>query len=244
MNNQDYLEYEGARLLARSLDTYGKGTSGEIAADLAKRLANDQKEISEAEREALLALSWEYVLFRLYVATSIIEGWKGCFGCQRTILSGVKSILTSLPEQLKLLALEKDLAGSYLVLGNHVAHLTEDHVKGMFACYEEIDRAASRMEESRLTLSIEASLARMAEEVAAPLTPSMVNYLTAETKSFMAALHQRLSQMTPERIHQKAHKKTVLHTQGSVFSQENYERLYPSFTLAATMAAGFLFMFA
>ncbi len=245
MNHQDYLEYEGARLLSYSLSTYSRGACGELAADLVRALERDQKDISADEREALLALSWEYVLFRLYVASSIIGGWKGCFGCQQAILAGLHETLASIPEQLKLLALEKELSGSYLVLGNHVPHLTKAHVEAMFASYKEIDTAATREGASdRLTVSIANSLSLMAKEVSVPLSPSMILYLTEETKAFMDALRRRLSALTPEKLHQKAHKKTVLHTYGSVFSRETYEHLYPSFTVAATMAAGFLFMFA
>ncbi len=245
MNHQDYLEYEGARLLSDSLRTYSRGSSGELSADLLKALEKDQKEISDREQEALLALSWEYVLFRLYVASSIIGSWKGCFGCQQTILAGLHDVLASIPEELKLLSLEKDLAGSYLVLGHHVCALTEDHVQAMFAAYKEIDSAAGRDGGARkLESSIEASLAHMAKDVSSPLSPSMILYLTEETKSFMEALRLRLAELTPERLHQKAHKKTVLHSQGSIFNRETYEHLYPTFTVAATMAAGFLFMFA
>ncbi len=245
MNHQDYLEYEGTRLLSYSLSTYSRGACGELAGDLLRALEKDHKDVSAEEREALLALSWEYVIFRLYVASSIIGGWKGCFGCQRAILEGLEETLISIPETLKLLALEKELSGSYLVLGRHVPALTKDHVEAMFAAYKEIDSAAARDGAGdRLTVSIENSLSRMAGKVSAPLSPSMILYLTEETKAFMNALRRRLSTLTPEKLHQKAHKKTVLHTYGSVFSRETYDHLYPSFTVAATMAAGFLFMFA
>ena len=50
--------------------------------------------------------------------------------------------------------------------------------------------------------------------------------------------------MTPESVHHKAHRKTLVHTHHSVFSRENYEQIYPSLTLIAGIMTGFLFMFA
>jgi hypothetical protein len=244
MNTRDYLEYEGTQLLSFAMEAFQRPGS-ELSSGMEQALLMDQQDITAEEKEALLDFSWEYVLYRLYIASSMIRRWKGCFGCQSALLSGLSDVLSSIPSRLKLISLERDLSGSYLLLGRHADELTEAHVKSMFAAYEEIERLAQETDtEDVLSEGIALSLSRMEKEISMPLSPSLVTYLTGETKAFMDALSRRLSQMTPEKLHQCAHEKTVLHSRTSAFSSETYDRLYPSFTLAAGMAAGFLFMFA
>lgn len=84
----------------------------------------------------------------------------------------------------------------------------------------------------------------MAKEINFVPNPSLLRHLMEETRAFMRALTLRLSEMTPESVHHKAHGKTLVHTHHSVFSRENYEHIYPSLTLIAGIMTGFLIMFA
>lgn len=245
MNHVDYLEYEGARLLDYALSTYSKGSSGSLVNDMERAFLSDRKELSCEESEALQDLSWEYVLYRLYIASSMIRQYKSGFGCTASIMKGLANTLTHLPASLRMLAFEKDLNGSYLLLGSHVDALTHAHVENQFARYAAIEKNCSTGErEERLASAIEQSLTAMAEEIPFSSLPVLSGYLMRETRAFMRALSTRLTEMTPESVHHKAHGKTLVHTHHSVFSRENYEHIYPSLTLIAGIMTGFLFMFA
>ena len=114
MNNLDYLEYEGSRLLDYAMKTYSKASTGSLVNDIERAVLAGQKELSLAEQDALQSLSFEYTLYRLYIARCMICHHKSGFGCTDAILKGLSSTLSSLPSALKMLALEHDLNGSYL----------------------------------------------------------------------------------------------------------------------------------
>lgn len=141
MNNLDYLEYEGSRLLDYAMKTYSKASTGSLVNDIERAVLAGQKELSLAEQDALQSLSFEYTLYRLYIARCMIRHHKSGFGCTDAILKGLSSTLSSLPSALKMLALEHDLNGSYLLLGCYVEKLTKAHVETMFQCYAAIEKA-------------------------------------------------------------------------------------------------------
>lgn len=116
MNNLDYLEYEGSRLLDYAMKTYSKTSTGSLVNDIERAVLAGQKELSLAEQDALQSLSFEYTLYRLYIARRMIRHHKSGFGCTDAILKGLSSTLSSLPSALKMLALEHDLNGSYCFL--------------------------------------------------------------------------------------------------------------------------------
>lgn len=144
MNNLDYLEYEGSRLLDYAMKTYSKTSTGSLVNDIERAVLAGQKELSLAEQDALQSLSFEYALYRLYIARCMIRHHKSGFGCTEAILKGLSSTLSSLPSALKMLALEHDLNGSYLLLGCYVEKLTKAHVETMFQRYAAIEKPASR----------------------------------------------------------------------------------------------------
>ena len=245
MNHIDYLEYEGARLLDYALSTYSRGSSGSLVNDMERAYLSGSEELPSQESEALQKLSWEYMLYRLYIASSMIRQYQSGFGCTASIMKGLTHTLSHLPSSLRMLAFEKDLNGSYLLLGSHIDQLTHTHVENRFSRYAAIERACRTGDwEARLTSAIDESLAAMAEECSLSSRPALSGYLMEETRAFMRALAARLSEMTPESVHHKAHGKTLVHTHLSVFSRENYEHIYPSLTLIAGIMTGFLFMFA
>ena len=141
MNNLDYLEYEGSRLLDYAMKTYSKTSTGSLVNDIERAVLAGQKELSLAEQDALQSLSFEYTLYRLYIARCMICHHKNGFGCTDAILKGLSDTLSSLPSALKMLALEHDLNGSYLLLGCYVEKLTKAHVETMFQCYAAIEKA-------------------------------------------------------------------------------------------------------
>ena len=128
MNNLDYLEYEGSRLLDYAMKTYSKTSTGSLVNDIERAVLAGQKELSLAEQDALQSLSFEYTLYRLYIARCMIRHHKSGFGCTDAILKGLSGTLSSLPSALKMLALEHDLNGSYLLLGCYVEKLTKKHM--------------------------------------------------------------------------------------------------------------------
>ena len=60
MNNLDYLEYEGSRLLDYAMKTYSKTSTGSLENDIERAVLAGQKELSLAEQDALQSLSFEY----------------------------------------------------------------------------------------------------------------------------------------------------------------------------------------
>ena len=246
MNNMEYLEYEGSRLLDYALGTFTKGSSGDLTNDMERVLLAENPNLSLEKQEQLQDFFWEYVLFRLYITSCRIRNFHDCFGSRTPILTGLDSMLHAIPSHLKMLALEKDLAGSYLIVGRHASSFHYEYVTTQFETFRAIEStymAMENKEEARL-LSIEASLQSMADAMDLSLSPALISFLQKETLAYLAALSERLSRITPEGVHERAHKKTLLHTHSSIFTQETYDHLYPSFTLLASMAAGLLFMFA
>lgn len=80
MNNLDYLEYEGSRLLDYAMKTYSKASTGSLVNDIERAVLAGQKELSLAEQDALQSLSFEYTLYRLYIARGMIRHHKSGFG--------------------------------------------------------------------------------------------------------------------------------------------------------------------
>lgn len=97
MNNLDYLEYEGSRLLDYAMKTYSKASTGSLVNDIERAVLAGQKELSLAEQDALQSLSFEYTLYRLYIARCMIRHHKSGFGCTDAILKGLSGMLSSLP---------------------------------------------------------------------------------------------------------------------------------------------------
>ncbi len=246
MNNRDYLEYEGSRLLDYALGTFQKGSSGDLVNDMERVLLAENPSLSLDQQDKLQDFFWEYVLFRLYITSCMIRGFRDGFGSQAPIMAGMEIMLRSIPSQLKMLALERDLSGSYLLVSRRAYGFHQDYVDAAFSLYRKLENAETSCEnkkEGRL-LSITASLSHIATSIDFHLTPALTAFLQKETLAYMEALSQRLAHITPEGVHERAHHKTLLHTHSSIFSQETYDHLYPSFTLLASMAAGLLYMFA
>lgn len=246
MNNMEYLEYEGTRLLEYALGTFQKGSSGDLTNDMERILQAENASVSLDIQERLQDFFWEYVLFRLYITSCQIHNFRDGFGTQVPITAGLESMLHSIPSHLKMLALEKDLAGSYLIVGRHVSAFHHEYVKTQFEAFHTIESTYASLENKKEArhLSIEASLQYMADSMDLTLSPALISFLQKETLAYMRALSERLAHITPEGVHERAHQKTLLHTHSSIFTQETYDRLYPSFTLLASMTAGLLFMFA
>ena len=246
MNNMEYLEYEGSRLLDYALGTFSKGSSGDLTNDMERVLLAEHPDLSLEKQEQLQDFFWEYVLFRLYITDCRIRNFQDCFGSRTPILTGLDSMLHSIPSHLKMLSLEKDLAGSYLIVGRHASAFHYDYVTTQFKKFRTIESNYAKLENKKEArrLSIEASLKYMADSIGFTLSPAFIAFLQKETLAYMTALSERLTRITPEGVHERAHKKTLLHTHSSIFTQETYDHLYPSFTLLASMAAGLLFMFA
>lgn len=246
MNNREYLEYEGSRLLNYALQTFRAGSSGDLTSDMEKVMLKGTDALSSEAEEQLQDFFWEYVLFRLYITSCMIQGHQDGFGSQAVILSGMKQMLSDIPSYLKIISIERDLSGSYLLIGRRTSLFSDGYVQKQFAAYRTIEESyiSSGTKEEARHASIVASLTHIADALALPMTESLLSLLEEETLSYMKALSLRLANATPEGIRERAHQKTLVHSQGSAFCQETYDHLYPSFTLLASMLAGLLVMFA
>ena len=246
MNNREYLEYEGSRLLDYVLQTFHPGGSGDLTYDMEKVLLKETDALSSEMEDKLQDFFWEYVLFRLYISSCMIQGHQDGFGSQAVILSGMREMLSDIPSYLKVLSIERDLAGSYLLIGRRASTFSHDYVQKQFTTYRSIEESyhgISPKKEARHA-SIAASLMHIADSLSFPMTDSLLAFLEEETLSYMKSLSARLARVTPEGIRERAHQKTLVHSHGSTFCQETYDHLYPSFTLLASMLAGLLVMFA
>lgn len=246
MNNREYLEYEGSRLLDYVLQTFRSHGSGDLTSDMEKVLLKETDPLPSEAEDKLQDFFWEYVLFRLYIGSCMIQGHRDGFGSQAVILSGMKDMLADIPSYLKILSIERDLSGSYLLIGRRASLFSHAYVQKQFAAYRAIEESYHGMasKEKARQESIVASLLHIADSLSFPMTDALLAFLEEETASYMKALSARLARVTPEGIRQRAHQKTLVHSQGSPFCRETYDHLYPSFTLLASMLAGLLVMFA
>ena len=246
MNNREYLEYEGSRLLEYTLNTFSRDSCGDLPTDIEKIMIKDQDSLSMKTQSQIQDFFWEYLLFRLYITSSIIRDFQDGFGTREPILHGMETMLHAIPDHLNLIALERDLAGSYLLISQRAKTFHFDYVKKRFSAYAAIEQRhihSANRKEGR-DHAINDAIATIAREGHFPMSPNVLQFLQEETIYYIRSLSLRLSKITPEGLHERAHKKTLIHHYGSIFSKETYEHLYPSFTVLASMMVGFLVMFA
>ena len=65
MNNLDYLEYEGSRLLDYAMKTYSKASTGSLVNDIERAVLAGQNELSPAEQDALHSIYIENTTYRI-----------------------------------------------------------------------------------------------------------------------------------------------------------------------------------
>ena len=99
MNNEEYMEYEGYRIIEAALLSY---------------TSPDRSLLPEAGPES--GLVWDYVLFRLYLAEKTIRRFPSGFGCMDRMADGLRDGISHLSLTLHALSLLKNLEGSSLIL--------------------------------------------------------------------------------------------------------------------------------
>lgn len=180
MNNKEYMEYEGYRVIEAALLSYTSPAGSLLSA----AAPGDH------------GLVWDYILFRLYLAEKAIRRFPSGFGCMDEMASGLREGLSHLPLTLHTLSLLKNLEGSSLILG--IGSLPDEgKVKQRF---HELERACSG--------SMEKMVASLASLSGCRADRKLISYLSAETKAFLSHLSVKLSSLTPCRICQGAKKFT------------------------------------
>lgn len=126
MNNKEYMEYEGYRVIEAALLSYTSPAGSLLSA----AAPGDH------------GLVWDYILFRLYLAEKAIRRFPSGFGCMDEMASGLREGLSHLPLTLRTLSLLKNLEGSSLILG--IGSLPDEgKVKQRFHEFHELERAYS-----------------------------------------------------------------------------------------------------
>lgn len=179
MNNKEYMEYEGYRIIEAALLSYTSPAGSLLSA----AAPGDH------------GLVWDYILFRLYLAEKAIRHFPSGFGCMDEMASGLREGLSHLSLTLRTLSLLKNLEGSSLILG--IGSLPDEgKVKQRFHEFHELERACSG--------SMEKMVAALASLSGCRADGKLISYLSAETKAFLSHLSVKLSSLTPCRICQGA----------------------------------------
>ena len=182
MNNKEYMEYEGYRIIEAALLSYTSPTGSLLSAAPGNH-----------------GLVWDYILFRLYLAEKAIRRFPSGFGCMDEMASGLREGLSHLSLTLRTLSLLKNLDGSSLILG--IGSLPDEgKVKQRFHEFHDLERAFSG--------SMEKMVAALASLSGCRADGKLISYLSAETKAFLSHLSVKLSSLTPCRICQGARKFT------------------------------------
>ena len=182
MNNKEYMEYEGYRIIEAALLSYTSPAGSLLSAAPGNH-----------------GLVWDYILFRLYLAEKTIRRFPSGFGCMDEMASGLREGLSHLPLTLRTLSLLKNLEGSSLILG--IGSLPDEgKVKQRFHEFHELERACSG--------SMEKMVASLTSLSGCRADGKLISYLSAETKAFLSHLSVKLSSLTPCRISQGARKFT------------------------------------
>lgn len=125
MNNKEYMEYEGYRVIEAALLSYTSPAGSLLSAAPGNH-----------------GLVWDYILFRLYLAEKAIRRFPSGFGCMDEMASGLREGLSHLPLTLRTLSLLKNLEGSSLILG--IGSLPDEgKVKQRFHEFHELEKACS-----------------------------------------------------------------------------------------------------
>lgn len=125
MNNKEYMEYEGYRIIEAALLSYTSPAGSLLSAAPGNH-----------------GLVWDYILFRLYLAEKTIRRFPSGFGCMDEMASGLREGLSHLPLTLRTLSLLKNLEGSSLILG--IGSLPDEgKVKQRFHEFHELEKACS-----------------------------------------------------------------------------------------------------
>lgn len=122
MNNKEYMEYEGYRVIEAALLSYTSPAGSLLSAAPGNH-----------------GLVWDYILFRLYLAEKAIRRFPSGFGCMDEMASGLREGLSHLPLTLRTLSLLKNLEGSSLILG--IGSLPDEgKVKQRFHEFHELEK--------------------------------------------------------------------------------------------------------
>lgn len=193
MNNEEYMEYEGYKLIEAALFSYTfSGTGYELTSGLSAA-----RVLPSAGSDAFLM---DYVLFRLYLAEKTIRHFPSGFGCMDRVAAGLQDGLHNLPLALRTFSLLRNLDGSFLLLGGGEIQADKAFVEKRFAEFRRIEALSSG--------SLEKMISALASLSCFTPNASVITYFVEETKAFLSFLQKKLSLLTPCRISQGARKMT------------------------------------
>ena len=177
MNNEEYMEYEGYRIIEAALLSY---------------TSPDRSLLPEAGPES--GLVWDYVLFRLYLAEKTIRRFPSGFGCMDRMADGLRDGISHLSLTLRTLSLLKGLNASSLILGGVLPN--EEKVKERFHEFHHLEMTCGG--------SLEKMVASLAALSGCRADRKLISYLSAETRAFLSHLSEKLSFLTLRHIYQGA----------------------------------------
>lgn len=246
MTNEEYLGSEGLHLLALALASCCDSRhDGDVAHGLTGWLKRHGCFLSEDEAGKMNRFMMDYIILRLYMCFCMIRDFHAGLGAKRSLLRGLEEIFSDLPMHMKMKYLENRLSGGCFMIAGPWGRYTKAYIKERFARFAAIE-GAHREElpkEEALRRTMEESLEEIASLCRLPLSFTLRSYFIKETESYMRALSQRLSELTPQGIYKKARSRT-LYGRAHVWTEENVREAWPSLMTAASMMCGLLYMLA
>ena len=199
MNNKEYMEYEGYRVIEAALLSYTSPAGSLLSA----AAPGDH------------GLVWDYILFRLYLAEKTIRRFPSGFGCMTSMAEGLREGLSHLSLTLSTLSTLRSLNGSFLVVGS--GRLPDrNHVERRFSDFRRMEKEASH--------SIENMIAAIASLSGEKVDGHMISLFSEETRAFLSLVSGKLSSLTPCHIYRRARSFTP-----ALPSLSEEAAVYPSF---------------
>ena len=200
MNNEEYLTYEGARLIETSLRSFVSPYQGK---DLRAALA-DLVSCTVPSEKGMDRFFWDYILLRLYMAERTIRNFKSGFGCMNELADGLRSSLEELPMHLRTISLLRGMEGSSLVIGIDPAAINGLYVEKRFSEFQSMEERWHAVKISSPEERLKELLSRMAKASGVSMTGPLLSHLINETKAYLISLKKKLSSLTPHCICRKA----------------------------------------
>lgn len=239
MNNKDYMEYQGNKILQIALLENGSSKGSDLYFALEKKLNPTYLDMSADPNRSIDDFFWSYLSFRLYIAQQVILHYKNGLSARHDLAKGLAYSMSHLDKSLQILALQRTLLGTYLCL-------PKEKPERLWATdlFQEIDRKAMEQKEKEpLTYAIEETLWSLSSYHQVRLTEDEVEDLTKEIKNFRNNLSEKLQAFTPETIYKRAKARCLL-TDSYKLTSHCIEATYPSIAVMGGMMVGLLMMFA
>lgn len=237
MNNKDYMEYQGNKILQIALLENGSSKGSDLYFALEKKLNPTYLDMSADPNRPIDDFFWSYLSFRLYIAQQVILHYKNGLSARHDLAKGLAYSMSHLDKSLQMLALQRTLLGTYLCL-------PKEKPEGLWETdlFQQIDRKAMTQKEMEpVTYAIKETLESLSQIHHMHLTEDEVEDLTQEIKNFRNNLSEKLRAFTPETIFKKAKARCLL-TDSYKLTAHSLEATYPSLVMMTGMLVSLLIM--